>query len=85
MSDLTEGIDFDEPLYVASTHIVNHQSESVYNGSINGTFNSFDSASGLSDETMRILFLAIASITILICLTICITVCICMCLNRYVI
>jgi hypothetical protein len=34
---------------------------------------------------MRILFLAIASITILICLTICITVCICMCLNRYVI
>ena len=84
MSDLSEIIDF-EPLDVVSTHAVNHEPESVHNGSINGSLNSFGSASGLNDETMRILFLVIASTTILICLTICISVCICMCLNRYVI
>lgn len=53
------------------------------NNSINDTLNSNDNFT-VSYETMRILFIAIATITVLICLTICLTVCICICLKRYV-
>jgi hypothetical protein len=84
MTDLSENISLDEPVDFSLSDVINDQSEVTYNGSINGTLDSLDSRLGFSDGTMRFLFLAVATITVLICLTICISVCICVCLNRYV-
>jgi hypothetical protein len=50
----------------------------------NDTLNLIDNKPFLSYEVMKILFIAIATITVLICITICLTVCICICLKRYV-
>ncbi len=83
MTDLSEELSLDEPFGLASTDVINDQTDSMYNSSINGTSASFNNDFRLGNDTMRILFFAIATITILICLTICISVCICICLNRY--
>ncbi len=84
MSDLSDDIGLDESYRLSPKDVINDQSDSIYNDSINRSSDSFNTDFSISDETMRLLFLAIASITVLICLTICISVCICICLNRYV-
>jgi len=82
MSDLPSNVDANDD--ASSLNIINDQTNLNLNNSINDTLNSFDGPFTLSYDTMRILFIAIAIITVLICLTICITACICICLNRYV-
>jgi hypothetical protein len=79
MSDLPSNVDTND----ASSLSINSDQTNL-NNPTNDTLNSFDSPFTLSYDTMRVLFIAIATITVLICLTICITVCICICLKRYV-
>jgi hypothetical protein len=69
---------------LSSSDVINDQSDLNLNNSINGTSKSIDDTSAISYETMRIIFIAISTITVLICLIICISVCICICLKRYV-
>ncbi|CAF0886232.1 unnamed protein product [Rotaria sp. Silwood1] len=71
-----------ESLSVPSMDTISGQSESIYNSSMNGTLDSIDNEFRLSNEIMRLLFIAITAITVLICFTICISACICICLNR---
>lgn len=56
--------------------------EIVYNVSTYGAAESWESEYDLSSETMRLLFITIASISVLACLSICLSVFICVCLNR---
>jgi phage shock protein PspC (stress-responsive transcriptional regulator) len=84
MIELSEDIGGDETFDLFPPDVIIDQSESMYNGSINGTLDSFANDFNVSNETMRLLFIAIATITVLVCLTICISVCICICLSRYV-
>lgn len=81
MSDSQTNIDVDG---LSSSNIINDSNDLNINNSINDTFNPYDKKFTISDEAMRILFITIATITVLICLTICLTVCICICLKRYV-
>lgn len=85
MTDLSEDIGLDGSFDLLVTDVINDQTDLLSNGSVNGTSDSYDNNDfTVSNETMRILFLAITTITILICLTICISVCVCICCNRYV-
>ncbi len=81
MSDIPSNVDADD---LSSSNIIGVQTDFNLNNTINDTLNANDTSFTISYETMRILFIAIATITVLICLTICITVCICICLKRYV-
>jgi hypothetical protein len=84
MTDLSSNVGNDD-LSSSSSNIINDQSNSNLNILTNDTFYSKDDNFGVSYETMQMLFIAIATITVLICLTICLTVCICICLKRYVV
>ncbi|CAF3507005.1 unnamed protein product [Rotaria sordida] len=84
MTDLSKNINLRESSSFSSMDVISDQSESIYNSSMNETLYSYDNEFGLSNEIMRFLFIAITTITVLVCLTICISACICICLNRYV-
>lgn len=56
---------------------VNHYNETVYTNA-----EVWESEYDLSSETMRLLFITIATISVLACLSICLSVFICVCLNR---
>ena len=81
MLDVVENIDFDDSLDLSSTDGLTDQSDSTIR---NGSADTFDGELHLTNETMRFLFLAVTTITLLLCLTICLAVLICICLNRYV-
>ncbi|CAF2410917.1 unnamed protein product [Rotaria sp. Silwood2] len=82
MTNLSKNMNLRESFGFPSIDAITDQSESIYNSSMNGTSDALDNEFGLSNEIMRLLFIAITTITVLVCLTICISACICICLNR---
>lgn len=84
MNDLSNDIDLDEPFGFSDTDIISEQSQSVNDGLINSTLFSMDNNVRFHNETMRLLFITIAIIIVLVCVTISTILCIFLCLNRYV-
>jgi hypothetical protein len=84
MNELSEDIGLDGPFDLSSTDLISEQSEQVYHGSINGSLLSHDYDLKLHNETMRLIFITVAIIIVLVCITISTILCIYICLNRYV-
>jgi hypothetical protein len=84
MNDLSEDIGLDGPFDLSSRDVFSEQSEQVYNGPINGSSLAVDYDLKLHNETMRLIFITIAIIIVLVCITISTILCIYICLNRYV-
>ena len=84
MIGLSDNMDIDETFDSSASSAIIAQTEMVHNGSLGRTPTLLDHESHISNETMRLLFITIAAITVLACLSICLSVCICVCLNRYV-
>ena len=84
MIGLSDNMDIDETFDSSASAAMIAQSAVLHNGSFNSRTDLLDQESDISNETMRLLFITIAAITVLACLSICLSVCICVCLNRYV-
>ena len=84
MIDLSDSMGIDEVYDITSSDAVIDQSETIYNGSTIVGVDPFENDFNVSSETMRLLFITIATISVLACLSICLSVFICVCLNRYV-
>ena len=84
MIDLSDDMGIEEVFDITPSDVVIDPSEAIYNGSINGSVDPFENDLNITSETMRLLFITIATISVLACLSICLSVFICVCLNRYV-
>lgn len=78
MSDLSGTPSLDDPFDISSTNTIIEQPITISND----TINTFSDEYTFASDTMRFLFVALATIVVLICLTICISVCVCFCLHR---
>lgn len=78
MSDLSGTPSLDDPFDISSTNTIIEQPVTISND----TINTFSDEYTFASDTMRFLFVALATIVVLICLTICISVCVCFCLHR---
>ena len=72
----------EEIVDVLSIDGINYDSGTPYNDTMYTNSESWESEYDLSNETMRLLFITIATISVLACLSICLSVFICVCLNR---